>query len=90
VTPCVVYTVHVKIRNVSFLVQPQNQGRRFVSGLTSKPLGWFFRFGLKTGGDDFLRFGLKNGSDGFHRFGLKTDDDGFSRFALKIGGDFLG
>jgi hypothetical protein len=24
-----------------FLVEPQNQGRRFVSGLTSKPLGRF-------------------------------------------------
>jgi hypothetical protein len=23
------------------LVEPQNQGRRFVSGLASKPLGWF-------------------------------------------------
>jgi hypothetical protein len=38
-----VYGLHldVKIRNASFLVEPQNQGRRFVSGLTSKPLGRF-------------------------------------------------
>jgi hypothetical protein len=29
---------------VDFLVEPQNQGRRFVSGLTSKPLGRFLPF----------------------------------------------
>jgi hypothetical protein len=34
-------TVHVVTRNVDFLVEPRNQGRRFVSGLTSKPLGQF-------------------------------------------------
>jgi hypothetical protein len=28
-------------RKVGFLVEPQNQGRRFVSGFASKPLGWF-------------------------------------------------
>jgi hypothetical protein len=38
VTPCAVFTVHVKTRSVGFLVEPQNQDRRFVSGLTSKPL----------------------------------------------------
>jgi hypothetical protein len=36
------------------MVEPQNQGRRFVSDLASKPLGRFLRFGLKTGGDGFL------------------------------------
>jgi hypothetical protein len=36
-----VCTVHVETRSVGFLVEPQNQHRRFVSGLTSKPLGWF-------------------------------------------------
>jgi hypothetical protein len=40
----------VETRSAGFLVEPQNQGRRFVSGLASKPLG---RFGLKTGGDGF-------------------------------------
>jgi hypothetical protein len=35
---CVVYTVHVEMRNMGFLVEPQNQRRRFVSGLASKPL----------------------------------------------------
>jgi hypothetical protein len=37
----VVYTVHVETRSAGFLVEPQNQGGRFVSGLASKPLGWF-------------------------------------------------
>jgi hypothetical protein len=79
VTPCAVCTMHVETRSANFLVEPQNQGRRFVNGLASKPL------------DSFLRFGLKTGGDGFSRFDLKTDDDGFSRFDLKTdGGGFLG
>jgi hypothetical protein len=31
----------MKMRSMSLLVEPQNQGRRFVSGLDSKPLGRF-------------------------------------------------
>jgi hypothetical protein len=38
---CVVCTVHVETRSMGFLVEPQNQGRLFVSGLASKPLGRF-------------------------------------------------
>jgi hypothetical protein len=30
-TSCVVCTVHMETRSVSFLVEPQNQGRRFFS-----------------------------------------------------------
>jgi hypothetical protein len=41
VTLCAVYTMHVETRRAGFLVEPQNQGRRFVSDLASKPLGWF-------------------------------------------------
>jgi hypothetical protein len=41
VTLCAIYTVHVETRSVSFLVEPQNQGRRFVNSLASKPLGRF-------------------------------------------------
>jgi hypothetical protein len=41
VVPCAVCTWHVETRTVGFLVEPQNQGRRFVSGLASKPLGRF-------------------------------------------------
>jgi hypothetical protein len=41
VMPCAVCTVYMETRSVGFLVEPQNQGRRFVSGLASKPLGRF-------------------------------------------------
>jgi hypothetical protein len=52
VSPCAVCTVHVKTRSAGFLVEPQNQGRWFVSGLTSKPLRRFLiGLGLKTDGD---------------------------------------
>jgi hypothetical protein len=59
VTLCVTCTVHVETRNAGFLVEPQNQYRRFVSGLASKRLGRFFRFGIKSGHDSFSRFDLK-------------------------------
>jgi hypothetical protein len=49
---CAVCTVHVEMRSTGFLVEPQNQVRRFVSGFTSNPLGWFvIGLGLKTDGD---------------------------------------
>jgi hypothetical protein len=52
VAPCAVCTVHVEMRSVGFLVEPQNQDRRFVSRLASKPLRWFLiGLGLKTDGD---------------------------------------
>jgi hypothetical protein len=38
VTLCAVCTVHVEMSSVGFLVEPQNQGQRFASGLASKPL----------------------------------------------------
>jgi hypothetical protein len=39
VTPCAVCTMHEKMRIAYFLVEPQNQGGRFVSPrLTSKPM----------------------------------------------------
>jgi hypothetical protein len=38
---CTVCTMHMKMRSTGFLIEPQNQGRRFVSGLISKPL-WRF------------------------------------------------
>jgi hypothetical protein len=41
VTLCAVCTVHVEMRGASFLVEPQNQGRQFISGLASKRLGRF-------------------------------------------------
>jgi hypothetical protein len=48
VTLCAVCTWHVETRGASFLVEPQNQGRRFVSGLASKPLGRVSWLSLKT------------------------------------------
>jgi hypothetical protein len=41
VTPCAVCTVHMETRGAGFLIEPQNQGQRFVSGLASKSLGRF-------------------------------------------------
>jgi hypothetical protein len=41
VVPCAVCIWHVETRSAGFLVEPQNHGRRFVSGLASKPLGRF-------------------------------------------------
>jgi hypothetical protein len=38
---CAVYIVHVETRSVGFLVEPQNQGQQFISGLASKPVGRF-------------------------------------------------
>jgi hypothetical protein len=49
---CAVCIMHVEMRSADFLVEPQNQDRRFVSGLASKPLGRFLiGFDLKTDGD---------------------------------------
>jgi hypothetical protein len=42
VTLCVVCITHVEMRSTSFLIEPQTQGRWFVNGLVSKPLGRFF------------------------------------------------
>jgi hypothetical protein len=54
VAPYTVYTWHVEIRSAGFLVQPQNQGRRFVSGLASKPLRRFSPIWLQNRWRRFL------------------------------------
>jgi hypothetical protein len=41
VSLCAVCIMHKETRSVGFLVEPQNQGQRFVNGLASKPLGQF-------------------------------------------------
>jgi hypothetical protein len=41
VTPCMVCTVHIETRSTGFLVELQNQGLRFITGLTSKLLERF-------------------------------------------------
>jgi hypothetical protein len=63
VTLCAVCTVHDEMRSVDFLVEPQNQGRRFVSGLTSKPAVVFLVEPQNQGGG-FCDLGLKIGSYG--------------------------
>jgi hypothetical protein len=90
VMPCAVCTVHMKTRSASFLVEPQNQGRRFVSGLVSKPLERFLRFGLKTDGNDFLVEPQNQGGGGFPSLGLKTGSFGFVIWVSKSPRRFLG
>jgi hypothetical protein len=97
VTLCAVCTVHVETRSASFLVEPQNQGRRFVSGLASKPLG---RFSLIWPQNRWLRFpylGLKTSSSSlvicaskpprrFLGLGLKTKHASVCRLCHKTNG----
>jgi hypothetical protein len=45
VTLCAVCIMHEEMRSMAFLVEPQNQGRQFVSGLVSKPPGRISQFG---------------------------------------------
>jgi hypothetical protein len=61
VAPCVICTWHVETRSVGFLVEPQNQGQRFVCGLASKTLRLFSPVWPEIDGDGFSRFGLKTG-----------------------------
>jgi hypothetical protein len=65
VTMCAVCTVHVETRSAGFLIESQNQGQWFVSGLTSKPLGRFVSGLASKPLDGFLRFGLKTSGGGF-------------------------
>jgi hypothetical protein len=74
--PCAVCTVPVEMRSAGFLGEPQNQGRRFVSDLTSKSLGWFLQFGLKNLWHDFLVEPQNQGGGEFPSLGLKTDSSG--------------
>jgi hypothetical protein len=64
VAPCAVCTMHMEMRCTGLLAEPQNQGRRFISGLASKPLGRFVR-GLASKPLERFLIGL----------GLKTDGD---------------
>ena len=51
---CAVCTVHMETRSAGFLVEPQNQGLRFVSGLASKPLRRFLGLGIKAKVNGFV------------------------------------
>jgi hypothetical protein len=48
VTPCEVCIMHEETMSAGFLVESQNKGRQFISGLSSKPLGWFSRLGAQN------------------------------------------
>jgi hypothetical protein len=50
---CAVCTVHVEMRSMSFLVEPQNQGYSLSVVWPQNHWDSFFRFGLKTGGNGF-------------------------------------
>jgi hypothetical protein len=69
---CAVCTVHMETRSVSFLIEPQNQDRWFVSSLASNPLGQFLRFDLKTSGDGLLVEPQNQGGGGFPGLSFKT------------------
>jgi hypothetical protein len=75
---CAVYTVYMETRSTGFLVEPQNQGILFMSGLASKPLG---RFSLVCPQNRWL---------GFLSFGLKTDSSGLVIWNSKSPRWFLG
>jgi hypothetical protein len=64
VTICAVCTMHNEMRSTGFLVEPQNQGRRFVSGLASKPLGRFLPDWPQNRWLEFPGLTLKTGSSG--------------------------
>jgi hypothetical protein len=58
-TLCAIYTVHEETKSMSFFVWPRNQGRRFVGGLSSKPLGYVSRFGSQNWQLRFGNLGIK-------------------------------
>jgi hypothetical protein len=64
--------VHVETRSTCFLIEPQNQDRRFVSGLTSKPLGQFSPVCHQNRWLSFSGLGLKTGSSGLVFWALKS------------------
>jgi hypothetical protein len=96
VAPCAVSTVHVETRSASFLVEPQNHGGRYVSGLASKPMATVFSSlasklvatispclasKLAIG---FLVEPQNQGGGGFPGLGLKTDSFGLVIWASKL------
>jgi hypothetical protein len=66
-----VCTVHMETRRAGFLVEPQHQGQRFLSGLASKPLGRFPLVWLQNWWLQVSRFGPQNQQLRFGDLGLK-------------------
>jgi hypothetical protein len=85
VTPCAVCIVHVETMSANFLVEPQTQCRRFVSGLTSKSLGRFSPVWPQNRWRRFLWFSIKTGDNSFLIEPQNQGDGGFSGLGLKIG-----
>jgi hypothetical protein len=88
--PCAVCTVHAETKSVGFLVEPQNQGRRFVSGLASKPLGRFSPVWHQNRWRRFLSVWPQNRRLRFLGLGLKTDSYGLVIRISKSPRRFLG
>jgi hypothetical protein len=56
VTLCVACTVHIEMRSMNFLVEPQNQGQRFDLKTTRTVCQWF---DLKINRTVYQKFNLK-------------------------------
>jgi hypothetical protein len=84
VTQCAVCTMHVETRSVDFLVEPQNQGRLFISGLASKPLGQFLPVWPQNHWWQFLLVWPKNQWWSVSCFGPQNWQLRFSNLGLKI------
>jgi hypothetical protein len=92
----------VETRKAGFLVEPQKQGRRFVSGLASKPAATVFSSlvsklvatvssGLASKpAVGFLVESQNQGGGGFLGLGLKTGSFGLVIWASKLSRRFLG
>jgi hypothetical protein len=83
VTPCAVCIVHMKRKSAGFLVETQNQGRRFVSGLASKPLRPFSPLWPQNRWRRFSFIWHQNRWLGFSSLGLKTDSSDLMIWASK-------
>jgi hypothetical protein len=89
VTPCAVCTMHMKTRSTSFLLEPQNHGRRFMSGLASKPLR---RFSPIWPQNQWRRFSPVWPQNWWRRFlglSLKTDNSDLVIWLSKSSQQFL-
>jgi hypothetical protein len=84
VTLCAVCTWHVETRSARFLVEPQNKGRRFMSGLASKPVSTIFSSMASKPAVGFLVEPQNQGGGGFFSLGLKTSSYWFGDLGLKI------
>jgi hypothetical protein len=76
VTPCTVCAVHKEMSSVGFLVEPQNQGRRFPD------------LGLETGSSGLVIWASKSPRR-FLGLGLKTKQDTICRLRNKTNGRMI-